>query len=369
MSKQYHTFHFTSESVTEGHPDKICDRISDAILDAYLQKDSYSRCAIECIVTKNQLVIAGEISSKIKINHEEIARNVILEIGYIDPLLGFHTGCDILDLIHIQAPELNKNEGAGDQGFVFGYACNQTKELMPLPIVLAHKLTHRLSEVRKENIIEGLYPDGKSQVTVRYENNMPVSIDNIIVSAHHSNRYKDENEFVILKSKIINHVVYHAIPQELIPDKAFITINPNGQWYKSGGPAADTGVTGRKIIADTYGGFARHGGGAFSGKDATKVDRSGAYMARKLAKSIVRKRYANECEIQLGFAIGKTKPISRAVKTFGTENVSIEKIQQYLFENSDITISQMVDSLNLREPRFQELTNYGHFGRDEFIWS
>jgi len=369
MSKHNHTFHFTSESVTEGHPDKICDRISDAILDAYLQKDSYSRCAIECLVTKNQLVIAGEISSKTNINHEEVARSVIHKIGYIDPSLGFHAGCNIIDLMHRQAPELNINEGAGDQGLVFGFACNQTKELMPLPISLAHRLTRRLTEVRNENIIDGLYPDGKSQVTVRYENNVAVSIDNIIVSTHHSNRYKEDNQFEILKSKIINHVVSNAIPQELLPDNASIIINPNGPWYKSGGPAADTGVTGRKIIADTYGGFARHGGGAFSGKDATKVDRSGAYLARKLAKSIVRRGYANECEIQLGFAIGKTKPISRAVKTFGTENVSIEKIQQYLFENSDITISQTIDSLNLREPRFQELTNYGHFGRDEFIWS
>ena len=240
---------------------------------------------------------------------------------------------------------------------------------MPLPIALAHRLARQLTEVREENVIEGLYPDGKSQVTVRYENNVPVSIDNIIVSTHHSNRYKEDDQFETLKSKIINHVVSYAIPQELLPDNASIIINPNGPWYKSGGPAADTGVTGRKIIADTYGGFARHGGGAFSGKDATKVDRSGAYMARKLARSIVQNGYADECEIQLGFAIGKSKPISRAVKTFGTEKVSIEKIQQFIFENSDITLSQMIDNLNLREPRFEELSNYGHFGRDEFIWS
>jgi len=370
------SFSFTSESVTEGHPDKICDQISDAILDAYIEKDPYTRCAIECMVTMNQLIIAGEVSSKVRCDHELIARNVISDIGYNDPALGFYSGSKVLDLIHNQASELMTNKGAGDQGFVFGYACNQSKEKMPLPILLAHKLTKRLTEVRKKNIIQGLYPDGKSQVTVRYEDNKPVSIDNIIISTHHDKRYQNKF-FNELKEKINEEVIQKVITNEFIIENSIMMVNPNGPWFKSGGPVADTGLTGRKILVDTYGGWARHGGGAFSGKDATKVDRSGAYFARYLAKLVVEMGYADECEIQLGFAIGKDKIISRNINTFWTEKedkyflrnkLGLDYIKKFIFDNSNIDICKMIEMLELRKPIFRELSNYGHFGRTGYLW-
>ena len=360
-------FLFTSESVTEGHPDKVCDQLSDAILDAYLEKDKFSRCAVECMVTKNQLIIAGEVSSSVHLDHEKIAREVITDIGYTNPSLGFYNGCDITDLVHNQASELNENEGAGDQGIMFGYACNQTKELMPLPIVLAHKLAERLAEVRKKNIIEGLHPDGKSQVTIRYEDNKPVAVDTVIVSTHHDDRYTG-NDFKILQSKVIDLVVKAVIPSELLTDKTKIIVNPNGPWFECGGPAADTGLTGRKIIVDTYGGWARHGGGAFSGKDASKVDRSGAYMARCIAKDIVANHLADECEVQLGFVIGDEKPVSVNVNTFGTEKISHDKLLTQINIKFNLSVKGIIEFLKLREPIFRGLSKYGHFGRDNYTW-
>ena len=370
------TFRFTSESVTEGHPDKICDQISDAILDAYLTKDPNSRCAVECLVTKDQLIIAGEVSSRVRIKHARIARKVIEDIGYIYPNLGFSYKCKIKDLIHNQSAELSRNKGAGDQGLMFGYACNQTPELMPMPIVLAHKLTKRLSEVRKKNIIGGLYPDGKSQVTVEYEDNKPVGIGTIFISTHHDERYAGKG-IEKLRLLIKNSVIDAVIPNEMMNASTKIMINPNGPWFDCGGPAADTGLTGRKIIADTYGGWARHGGGAFSGKDATKMDRTGAYFARCLAKVIVDMGYADECEIQLGFSIGGDKIISRRINTFGTmktdkryfgQAVNKQYLQKFLFYNSNITISKMIDKMHLRKPIFRELCNYGHFGKKGYKW-
>lgn len=371
-NKRMRDFSFTSESVTEGHPDKVCDQISDAILDAYLEQDPYSRCAVECLATKDQLVIAGEVSSDGKVNHEELARNVMTDIGYNDSVLGFYSGSRVLDLIHKQAPQLNAIEGAGDQGFVFGYACNQTKELMPLPIVLAHKLTKRLAEVRKQNIIEGLFPDGKSQVTIRYRKNKPVSIERIIISSHHDERYRG-SDFKVLKDLIYKEVILKAIPNNLFTKNTKISVNPNGTWFECGGLAADTGLTGRKIIADTYGGWAHHGGGAFSGKDATKVDRSGAYLARYLAKTIVELAYASECEIQLGFEIKNNKIISTNINTFGRENKTNQISGQKLYpddwlNNIQRTIPEFIDFLELRKPIFRDLCNYGHFGKKGYRW-
>jgi S-adenosylmethionine synthetase len=357
-------FLFTSESVTEGHPDKICDQISDAILDAYLEKDSYSRCAVECMATKNQLIIAGEISSNVKLDHEQIARDVIADIGYTNPDLGFHNGCNIMDLVHNQTSKLNANDGAGDQGIMFGYACNQTKELLPLPIVLAHKLTRRLTEVRKKNIIEGLHPDGKAQVTIEYKDNIPITVVSVVVSTHHDDRYKDDESFKFLQSEITKYVVMPIRPSDLINEQTNITVNPIGPWYECGGPAADTGLTGRKIIVDTYGGWARHGGGAFSGKDATKVDRSGAYMARYIAKDIVMSKLAEECEVQLGFVIGDQKPVSINLNTFGSRRISEEELISYVNNKYDLSVKSIIDALELRKPIYRKLSNYGHFGNN-----
>lgn len=360
-------FLFTSESVTEGHPDKICDQISDAILDAYLYKDQYSRCAVECMVTKNQLIIAGEVSSSVELDHKQIARNIISEIGYTDPGLGFYDGCQITDLIHQQSAELNKNEGAGDQGIMFGYACNQTPELMPIPIVLAHKLTKRLTEVRKNKVIPGLFPDGKSQVTVKFENNKPVSVNTIIISTHHDVRYSGDN-FKKLNTLIDKHVVRATIPEPLLNDDTEIHVNPSGPWHESGGPKADTGLTGRKIITDTYGGWAHQGGGAFSGKDATKVDRSGAYMARYIAKKIVHQNLADECEIQLGYSIGQNKPVSVNVNTFGTSENTNSELLDYIYKTFDLSVSGIIEKLELRKPIYKLTTNYGHFMNQELPW-
>jgi S-adenosylmethionine synthetase len=370
-------YSFTSESVTEGHPDKVCDQISDAILDAYLRKDPKSRCAIETMVTKDLIILAGEISSKEMCNHEEIARSVVSDIGYNIPSLGFYSGSKVMDLIHKQTTELSDNDGAGDQGFVFGYACNQTKELMPLPIVLAHKLSKRLAEVRKENIVSGLFPDGKSQITVGYQNDIPQYIQHMIISTHHDERYKGEG-YIKLKDEIIEKVILNTMPKELINGSTKITVNPNGPWFDCGGPAADTGLTGRKIIVDTYGGWARHGGGAFSGKDATKVDRTGAYLARSLAKHIVANGYTDECEIQLGFEIGNPNIVSGNINTFGTQRFDrkllskpkfdFDTVKKFLKEQSNKTIYQIIDELGLRKPIFRDLSNYCHFGREGYLW-
>lgn len=358
---------FTSESVTEGHPDKICDQISDAILDAYLEEDPDSRCAIECLVTEDLLVIAGEVSSKAKIKHGDIARDVISDIGYLDSNLGFYNKSEILDQVHVQSPELSKNSGAGDSGIVVGYACNQTDQYLPLPIVLAHKLTKRLAEVRKENIIEGLYPDGKAQVTVRYENRKPIMIDTIIISTHHSPIYKGE-KFYELKILLLGQVVKQVIPSNLITEQTEILFNPAGEWSGSGGPKADTGLTGRKIMVDTYGGWARHGGRAFSGKDASKVDRSGAYMARYIAKKLVHQKFAEECEIQLGYSIGKDKPVSVNVNTFGTSANSNSELLRYIYSIFHLSVSVIIKKLELKKPIYRQTSNYGHFMNGDLPW-
>jgi S-adenosylmethionine synthetase len=367
MNNQMKDFLFTSESVTEGHPDKVCDQISDAILDTYLEHDPNSRCAIECLVTKNQLIIAGEVSANVYVHHSGVARKVIADIGYTDPELGFYDGCKITDLVHKQTYELNYNVGAGDQGIMFGYACDQTEELMPLPIVLAHRLTYRLSEARKKNIVLGLLPDGKAQVTVKYENGKPVMVDTIIISAHHWEEFQKPQQFNKLKRRIVEHVVRYVIPRELITKETKVLINPLGPWI-NGGPAADTGLTGRKIIADTYGGWAKHGGGAFSGKDPSKVDRSGAYMARFIAKTIVNARLAEQCEIQLSFAIGKSEPVSLYFDTFGTEKISKDMISKFIDKNFDLSVIKIIDFLELNKPIYRKLSNYGHFGRDGYAW-
>ena len=356
-------FLFTSESVTEGHPDKVCDQISDAILDAYLEKDSNSRCAIECLVTKNQLIIAGEVSANVFVHHGGVARKVIADIGYTDPELGFYDGCKITDLVHKQTYELNYNVGAGDQGIMFGYACDQTEEFLPLPIVLANRLTYRLSEVRKKNIVLGLLPDGKAQVTVKYVNGKPVMIDTVIISAHHLVKFQNPQRFIKFKQRIVKQVVKYVLPKELVTKDTKVLINPLGPWI-NGGPAADTGLTGRKIIVDTYGGWARHGGGAFSGKDSTKVDRSGAYMARCIAKDIVSSKLADECEVQLGFVIGDEKPVSVNINTFGSERISKKKMLSYVNNKFDLSVKSIIDFLELRKPIYRELSNYGHFGNN-----
>lgn len=358
----------TSESVTEGHPDKICDQISDAILDAYLEQDKFSRCAIECMATTNRLFIAGEVSSKARLNHKVIAREIIADIGYANPALGFHDGCRIDDLIHNQSKELRNNEGAGDQGIVFGYACSHSEELMPLPIVFAQRLTTRLTEVRRNNIVEGLYPDGKSQVTIKYVNRKPVSVDSIFISAHHDERYKNRNRFDEFIAAMTQHVVHSAVPEEMLTDKTKIIVNPLGPWYRDGGPAADTGLTGRKIISDTYGGWGKHGGGAFSGKDGTKVDRSGAYFARHIAKNIVGHGFADECEIQMGYAIGDELPCSLFVNTFGTERTEIEEIVRFVHLNFNLKVKDMIDYLDLRKPIYRRLSKQCHFGLKGYKW-
>ncbi len=361
-------YQFTSEAVTEGHPDKICDQISDAILDAYLIEDSYSRCAVECMVTANQLIIAGEISSSVILKHEDIARHVIADIGYTEPSLGFHDGCKVLDLIHTQAPELTDNEGAGDQGIMFGYACKQTASLMPYPISIANQLAERLAEVRKKQIIKGLYPDGKVQVTCNYNNGSQITVNHVLISTHHDSRYQDDRLFKDLKKSIIQHVIHPIIHQSQFPAENQIFINPKGKWIENGGPSADTGLTGRKIITDTYGGWSRHGGGAFSGKDATKVDRSGAYMARYIAKTIVALNMATECEIQLSFIIGQITPVSVYANAFGTANEDDNQILEFIRKNFDLSVQGIIDCLELRKPVFRQTSNYGHFGREDFKW-
>jgi S-adenosylmethionine synthetase len=355
---------FTSESVTEGHPDKICDQISDAILDAYYTHDPYSRCAVECTVTEGQLILIGEISSNVKIKHEEIARKTIAEIGYTNPEHGFHDGCKILNLLHEQASELHENLGAGDQGLMFGYACRQTEELMPLPIMLAHKLAKRLAEVRKQKLIAGLLTDGKTQVTCELNKGKPVRVDTILISTHHTDIYEDDALFEEMKENIKKHVVEYIIPRNLITTETKIHINPLGKWF-TGGPKADTGLTGRKIIVDTYGGWARHGGGAFSGKDPTKVDRSASYMARHIAKSVVGSGLAEECEIQLAFEIGGERPVSLMVDTFDSGKIPDLEIEELVTKTYDLSFKGILDNLELRKPIFKPLAAYGHFGRTE----
>ena len=370
---------FTSESVTEGHPDKLCDYISDSILDSYLAKDENARVACETVAGKGEIFITGEITSVAEVDIEKVVRQAVKEIGYDNSNLDMdYRTCKITISISKQSPDIAlgvdkaletkegeelDSEGAGDQGIMFGFACDETEEFMPLPISLAHKLAKRLSEVRKQNIINYLRPDGKVQVTVEYEDAKPIRVDTIVVSTQH----KKEVDLETLKRDIKEKVISEVVPQELLDEKTKYFINPTGR-FVIGGPLGDSGLTGRKIIVDTYGGYARHGGGAFSGKDATKVDRSAAYMARFLAKNIVANGYAKKCEIQFSYAIGVAKPVSIYIDTFGTNTIPEEEIIRKIENKFDLTPRGIINYLDLRKPIYTKTTNYGHFGKADLNW-
>ena len=370
---------FTSESVTEGHPDKLCDYISDSILDSYLEVDRNARVACETLASKGEIYVTGEISSNADIDIEKIVREVIKEVRYFGKNYDIdYKTCNIIINLSQQSPDIAlgvdksleskegedvKSEGAGDQGIMFGFACDETKELMPLPISLAHKLANRLTSVRKQGLIEYLGPDGKVQVTVEYDNDVPVRIDTIVVSTQH----RENIQMDILKQDIMNKVIKEVVPQNLLDDNTKYYINPTGR-FVIGGPLGDSGLTGRKIIVDTYGGYSRHGGGAFSGKDASKVDRSASYMARHIAKNIVANGYAKKCEIQISYAIGVAKPVSIFIDTFGTAKISEEKIIDIINKNFDLTPTGIINYLHLKDPIYRKTTNYGHFGKENLKW-
>ena len=358
---------FTSESVTEGHPDKLCDYISDSILDAYLKEDESSRVACEVVAGKDTIFVTGEITSKASVNIEEIVRNTIKEIGYFGEGYDIdYRTCKIIINISKQSPDIAigvDNFGAGDQGIMFGFACDETKEYMPLPIYLAHKLSKRLTHVRKENIIPYLGADGKTQVTVEYDDDKPVRIDAVVVSCQH----KEDIELDRIREDIKEKVINEVIPNELLDENTKYYINPTGR-FVIGGPLGDSGLTGRKIIIDTYGGYSRHGGGAFSGKDPSKVDRSGTYMARHIAKNIVANGYAKKCEIQISYAIGVDKPVSIFIDTFGTNTIPEEDIIENIKNKFDLSPKGIIDYLDLKKPIYRETTNYGHFGKGNLTW-
>jgi S-adenosylmethionine synthetase len=363
-------FLFTSESVTEGHPDKIADQISDAILDACLAEDPFSRVACETLTCTGLVVIAGEITTKAYVDFQSIVRGTVASIGYDNALYGFDSNtCAVISTINKQSGDIAMvvdTGGAGDQGMMFGYATNETPELMPTPISLAHKLTRRLSEVRKSGLMSYLRPDGKSQVTVEYDaNNQPVRVDAVVISTQHSETVTNEE----LRGDILRHVIQAVIPAALLDAGTKYHINPTGR-FVIGGPMGDTGLTGRKIIVDTYGGMGRHGGGAFSGKDPTKVDRSAAYMARYVAKNIVAAGLADRCEVQLAYAIGVAEPVSVLVDTFGTGKVDEDRLEVLVRKNFALTPKAIIESLNLRRPIYKATAAYGHFGREgkDFTW-
>ena len=371
---------FTSESVTEGHPDKLCDYISDSILDAYLEKDPNARIACETVAGKGEIFITGEITSIAEeINIEKIVRQAIKEIGYDNSKteIDYRT-CKIITNISKQSTDIAQgvdksletkkgeniiSEGAGDQGIMFGYACDETEELMPLPISIAHKLAKRLTTVRKEQILNYLRPDGKTQVTVEYENEKPKRIHTIVVSTQHNEKIDLQS----LRKDIHEKVIDKVIPKELLDNETKYYINPTGR-FVIGGPMGDSGLTGRKIIVDTYGGYSRHGGGAFSGKDPTKVDRSASYMARHIAKNIVANKLAKRCEIQLSYAIGVAKPISIYINTFGTNTIPEEEIIEKINKKFDLTPRGIINYLELQRPIYRKTTNYGHFGKPDLPW-
>ncbi len=371
---------FTSESVTEGHPDKMCDQISDAVLDACLEQDPYSRVACEVATKTGYVMLLGEITTKAFVNFDELARQVILDIGYDRAKKGFdgHT-CGVLSAIASQSPdiaqgvdkaleaksgEMSEAEieaiGAGDQGMMFGFACNETPTLMPMPIYLAHKLTRRLAEVRKDGTLAWLRPDGKSQVTVEYSYGKPKRVDTVVISTQHAPDISSED----IREAVIEHVIKPVLPEEMVDERLKIYVNPTGR-FVIGGPMGDAGLTGRKIIVDTYGGMGRHGGGAFSGKDPTKVDRSAAYAARWAAKNVVAAGLAERCEIQVAYAIGVARPLSVNVETFGTGRIPDERIAALISEHFDLRPGAIIRDLGLRRPIYRQVAAYGHFGRDD----
>ena len=370
---------FTSESVTEGHPDKLCDYISDSVLDAHLEQDPNSRVACETVAGKGEIFVTGEITSNANVDIEQIVRDTIKKVGYdnaetdidyrtckvtinmskqsSDIALGVDKSLEDKDGEHVES------EGAGDQGLMFGFACSETETYMPLPIYLAHELAHRLFYVRKKKIIDYLRPDGKVQVTVEYEDDVPLRVDTVVVSTQH----KVDADMDKLREDIKKHVIEYIIPKDLLDENTKYYINPTGR-FVIGGPLGDSGLTGRKIIVDTYGGYSRHGGGAFSGKDPTKVDRSAAYMARHIAKNIVANGYAKKCEIQFSYAIGVAKPVSVYVDTFGTNTIPEEEIVNKINEKFDLTPRGIINYLHLQEPIYRITTNYGHFGKNDLPW-
>ena len=367
---------FTSESVTEGHPDKISDQISDAILDAMLDQDTASRVACETLVTTGMVVVAGEVTTKAWVDMQKVVRNTVEEIGYTDSNMGFDFNtCAVLISLDKQSPNIaqgvnegegaHTEQGAGDQGLMFGYACDETPELMPLPIQLAHRLTERLSHVRKDGTMDYLRPDGKSQVTVRYVDGIPKSVDAVVISTQHAEDVSQSQLHEDIKKNVISPV----IPEKYLNDSTQYHINPTGI-FVIGGPQGDCGLTGRKIIVDTYGGMGRHGGGAFSGKDPSKVDRSAAYAARHVAKNVVAAGLASRCEVQLAYAIGVAEPVSVSVETFGTNKIDESKIIELIRNNFELKPAGLIRALNLLRPIYQKTAAYGHFGREipEFTW-
>ncbi len=366
-------FLFTSESVSEGHPDKMADQISDAVLDAILTKDKHARVACETMVKTGFALVAGEITTSCYVEVPEIVRNTIKEIGYTHSDMGFdYETCGVMTAFDKQSPDIaqgvndDKHEqGAGDQGMMFGYASNETKELMPMPILIAHQLTRRLAEVRKNGKLPYLRPDSKSQVSVRYENGKPVAIETVVISSQHDAKVGNKK----LRDEITKQVILATIPEKLRAKKMKIHINPTGKFI-IGGPQGDCGLTGRKIIVDTYGGFGRHGGGAFSGKDPSKVDRSACYMARYIAKNLVAAKTADRCEVQLAYAIGVADPVSVLVDTFGTNKIDPEKYERLVRDHFDLKPAGIVKSLDLKKPKYRQTAAYGHFGRNEkgFTW-
>jgi S-adenosylmethionine synthetase len=366
-------FLFTSESVSEGHPDKMADQISDAVLDAILTKDKHARVACETMVKTGFALVAGEITTSCYVEVPEIVRNTIKEIGYTHSDMGFdYETCGVMTAFDKQSPDISQGvdddkheQGAGDQGMMFGYASNETKELMPMPILVAHQLTRRLAEVRKNGKLPYLRPDSKSQVSIRYENGKPVSIETVVISSQHDAKVGNKK----LRDEITKQVILATIPEKLRAKKMKIHINPTGKFI-IGGPQGDCGLTGRKIIVDTYGGFGRHGGGAFSGKDPSKVDRSACYMARYIAKNLVAAKTADRCEVQLAYAIGVAEPVSVLVDTFGTNKIDPEKYERLVRDHFELRPAGIVKSLDLKKPKYRQTAAYGHFGRNEkgFTW-
>ena len=360
-------YYFTSESVTEGHPDKLCDGISDAILDECLKQDENSRVAVETFAANNNITIAGQLTTKAVIDVEKIVRERIKEIGYDNSKTDMdYKTCNITIDIEKQSPDIALGVdvgGAGDQGIMFGYACDETENYMPYAIDMAHKLSKRLTQVRKEGIVPFFRPDGKTQVTVEYEEEKPKRIETILVSTQHLESATTEE----VRKAVIEHVINAVIPSNMIDEKTNIYVNPTGR-FVIGGPYGDTGLTGRKIIVDTYGGYAKHGGGAFSGKDASKVDRSAAYMLRHIAKNIVAYGYAKKCEIQVSYAIGMKEPLSICVNTFGTSSKTEEELVELIKNKFDLTPAGIIEYLKLKEPIYTKTTNYGHFGKKDLAW-